>query len=130
MAGLSGVDRRIVELIEGQDLRVVTKDLNANTVTHFVTGSLNRAKRAIQQLQGAFPSADIDLRKVAQDSVSGLRALKNIPPMPSTFSIRRFLFSNMPPAGGKCGGVRPKRVDFALSPSRWLRYTLRESIGG
>ena len=71
MAGLSGVDRRIVELIEGQDLRVVTKDLNANTVTHFVTGSLNRAKRAIQQLQGAFPSADIDLRKVAVVSVIG-----------------------------------------------------------
>jgi len=71
MAGLSGVDRRILELIEAQDLRVVTKDLNANTVTHFVTGSLNRARRAIEQLQEAFPSADIDLRKVAVVSIIG-----------------------------------------------------------
>jgi len=71
MAGLSGVDRRILEVIEGQSLRVVTKDINANTVTHFVRGSLSRARRAIQALQQAFPSAEVDLRKVAVVSIIG-----------------------------------------------------------
>ncbi len=71
MAGLAGVDRRILELIENQDLRVVTKDLNANTVTHFVTGSLSRARRAIQSLREAYPGAEVDLRKVAVVSVIG-----------------------------------------------------------
>ena len=71
MAGLAGVDRRILELIEKQELRVVTKDLNANTVTHFVTGGLSRARRAIQRLREAYPGAEVDLRKVAVVSVIG-----------------------------------------------------------
>jgi aspartate kinase len=71
MAGLRGVDRRILEVIEGHELRVVTKDLNANTVTHFLSGSLGQARRAIQALQQSFPGAEVDLRKVAVVSIIG-----------------------------------------------------------
>jgi aspartate kinase len=45
--------------------------MNANTVTHFVTGTLSRAKHAIAELERLFPQADIDLRRVGLVSVIG-----------------------------------------------------------
>lgn len=71
IVGVSGVDRRIIEVLEEKRLRIVTKDMNANTVTHFVTGTLSRAKHAIAELERLFPQADIDLRRVGLVSVIG-----------------------------------------------------------
>lgn len=71
MVGMSGVDRQILEVIETNRLRVVSKDVNANTVTHYLTGTLSKAKKAISALMARFPNGDIDLQRVALVSVIG-----------------------------------------------------------
>ena len=71
VTALAELDRRILEVIAGQKLRLVTKDINANSVTHFVSGTLSRSRRAIQQLESLFPNGQIGLQKVALVSVIG-----------------------------------------------------------
>lgn len=69
--GLAELDRRVLEIIEAEHLRLVTKDVNANSVTHFVAGTLNRSRRAIRQLEAMFPNGEIGLQRAALVSVIG-----------------------------------------------------------
>jgi len=71
MVGTSGADRKILERVEDCGLRVVSKDINANTVTHYVTGTLSRAKKTISALQELFPNGTIDLERIALVSAIG-----------------------------------------------------------
>src|SRR5690606_29061061 len=47
------------------------KDLNANTITHFLDTGLGTVKRIIADLQQEFPNAEIQARKVAIVSAVG-----------------------------------------------------------
>lgn len=71
MQDLPAVDRRILELIAARRLEVVTKDINANTVTHFVCGSMGQLRRATHDLRRAFASAEVVLDRVAIVSIIG-----------------------------------------------------------
>jgi aspartate kinase len=69
--GLAELDRSILEIIVAEGLSLVTKDINANSVTHFVAGTLSRSRRAIKQLETLFPNGEIGLQRVALVSVIG-----------------------------------------------------------
>ncbi|MFW5844918.1 MAG: aspartate kinase [Planctomycetota bacterium] len=65
MVGGLGYDQRCLEVLERQKLRYVGKDTNANTITHYLSASLNRIQKLADAMQREFPQAEITLRKVA-----------------------------------------------------------------
>jgi aspartate kinase len=46
-------------------VRSIGKDLNANSITHYVSCPLRTARRLSEHLEGAFPGATVESRKVA-----------------------------------------------------------------
>ncbi len=50
---------------------VVTKDINANTITHYLSTNLKTVKRIRAMLEEAFPESEIQVRKVAIVSAIG-----------------------------------------------------------
>ncbi|MGH8195564.1 MAG: aspartate kinase [Woeseiaceae bacterium] len=82
MVGVKGYDAAILETLKRHQVRVITKASNANTIVHYLAGSLQAIKWATNDLQEAFESAAIAVQKVAIVSaigsdlnVSGLTAL-------------------------------------------------------
>ncbi len=71
MVGAPGYDSAILELLDRFKLPVVTKDVNANTVTHYVNASLKKVKRLTQAVEERFPAADVTVRRVAVVSAIG-----------------------------------------------------------
>ncbi|WP_026244682.1 aspartate kinase [Dasania marina] len=72
MAGsLQRYDIAILEIIQRYKAQVVSKDLNANTITHYLSTNLKTVKRIITAIQNTFKEADINQRKVAIVSVIG-----------------------------------------------------------
>jgi aspartate kinase len=65
MVGTKGFDAAILEPLRRHRVRVITKSSNANTIAHYLAGSLKAVKRVTNELRGAFPSAAISVRKVA-----------------------------------------------------------------
>jgi aspartate kinase len=65
MVGKKGFDSAILDSLRRHKLRVVTKTSNANTIAHYLAGSLKAVKRVSNDLQDSFPSAAISVRKVA-----------------------------------------------------------------
>lgn len=65
MVGTKGFDAAILDSLRRHRVRVVTKTSNANTIAHYLAGSLKSVKRVSNELQESFPSADISVRKVA-----------------------------------------------------------------
>jgi aspartate kinase len=49
----------------------VSKISNANTITHFVKGSMKNISQVEADLRGAYPNAEVSLRKVALISAIG-----------------------------------------------------------
>lgn len=64
-------DGRFMEVIKRFKGDILTKDINANTITHYLAGGLKVAKRIQQQLEKDFPEAEISVRKVAIVSAIG-----------------------------------------------------------
>ncbi|PVZ72149.1 aspartate kinase [Pelagibaculum spongiae] len=64
-------DRTIVELLHQQGVEVITKDLNANTITHYISTGIKRVRRVVEQLEQAFPDAEVSTQKVALVSAIG-----------------------------------------------------------
>lgn len=64
-------ERRIAEICKRFHASVVTKDVNANTVTYYMAASIKTAKRIESTLQKDFPDAEIRHRKVAIVSAIG-----------------------------------------------------------
>ncbi len=64
-------DTEILELIRRFRIPVVTKDANANCITHYVSGTLKKVKRLTRFLEEKYPSASIRIKKVALVSAIG-----------------------------------------------------------
>ena len=52
-------------------VRFVSKDTNANTITHYVSTTLKHVKRVVNALKEAFPNGEVNTRKVALVSAIG-----------------------------------------------------------
>lgn len=64
-------DGQLLSLLERHGAKVIAKDVNANTVTHYVSCSLKRLKRIIRDMEAAFPEAQITSQRVALVSAIG-----------------------------------------------------------
>lgn len=65
MLGVKGYDSTILETLRRHRVRVITKTSNANTIVHYLAGSLRAVRRVSDDLQKAFESSRISVRKVA-----------------------------------------------------------------
>ena len=71
MGDISRFDQRILELLNRFKAQIVTKDINANTITHYLAINLKNIKRIEESLAKECPDAEIDIRKVAIVSAIG-----------------------------------------------------------
>ena len=71
MQGEPGSDRRILDVLSRFKVRFMSKDTNANTITHYVGSTLKHVKRVVKALKEEFPNAEINTRKVAVVSAIG-----------------------------------------------------------
>src|SRR5690554_3377506 len=71
MVGASGYDRRVLMILERFRTKIITKDINANTITHFVDANLKTVKRVAKALEEEFPNAQVNIAKVAIVSAIG-----------------------------------------------------------
>ncbi len=80
MAGeIDHYDREILALIRRFRGHIVAKDINANTITHYLAVNLTTLKRIAHELEQRFPDAALDQRKVA--IVSAIGSAMRIPGM-------------------------------------------------
>ena len=71
MVGVKGYDTAILDALERHKVSIVTKSSNANTITHYLSGSLKLIRRVISDLEQRYSAATITIRKVAIVSVIG-----------------------------------------------------------
>lgn len=78
MVGVKGYDLAILNAITRHKADIISKSSNANTITHYLYGSLKIVRRIIADLEKEFPTASITVRKVAIIAAIGsdLRAPK------------------------------------------------------
>lgn len=71
MVGVKGYDAGILEALKRHSVWIISKTSNANTITHFLKGSMKAIRRVEADLSQTFPNAEISLRKVAIVSAIG-----------------------------------------------------------
>ena len=71
MVGVHGYDDLILQQIARFKVKIVSKDTNANTITHYVSSPLKNVKRVSAVLKEQLPQAQIKVRKLAIASVIG-----------------------------------------------------------
>ncbi len=72
MAGsIDEYDTEIISSIRRFKAHIISKDINANTVTHYLSTNLKTVKRICNALAKRFPDAEINQRKVAIVSAIG-----------------------------------------------------------
>jgi aspartate kinase len=71
MVGVKGYDASILEALKRHKVWILFKTSNANTITHFLKGSMKAIKRVSANLMEKFPQARIAIRKVAVISAIG-----------------------------------------------------------
>lgn len=72
MAGsIHHYDREVLSIIARFKAHIVSKDINANTVTHFLATNLKTVKRIQVAVEERFPEAELNQRKVAVVSAIG-----------------------------------------------------------
>jgi aspartate kinase len=72
MAGnIDEYDRVVLETIRRFRAHIISKDINANTITHYLSTNLKTIKRIRNALQKRFADAEIDQKKVAIVSAIG-----------------------------------------------------------
>lgn len=71
MVGVKGYDATILAVLDRHRVGIVSKSSNANTITHYLHGSLKAVKRVMADLENRYPSASVTVRKVAVLSVIG-----------------------------------------------------------
>ena len=64
-------DTGILEVLEKCKVKIISKDLNANTITHFVDTNLKTINKITEQLEKRFPNAVINSYRVAIVSAIG-----------------------------------------------------------
>ena len=65
MVGVKGYDADILEALKRHKVWIVFKTSNANTITHFLKGSMKAIRRVAADLAEKYPQARIAMRKVA-----------------------------------------------------------------
>jgi len=71
MGDIEKYDSGILHEISRFKVHVVSKDINANTIVHYVSGNLKTVNRIRNKLEEKYSDADIDVRKVAVVSAIG-----------------------------------------------------------
>jgi aspartate kinase len=71
MVGLKGYDACALDALTRHKLWIVSKHSNANTITHYLSGSLKAIKRAEMDVLKTYPNATITARSLALVSVVG-----------------------------------------------------------
>ena len=71
MVGVKGYDAAILEALTRHDLWIVSKSSNANTITHWLDGSLKAIRRVERDLARKFPNAEFATRPLAMVAVIG-----------------------------------------------------------
>ncbi len=71
MGSSSQYDREILQVIERFKAHIITKDSNANSITHFLDANLKTVKRIQTRLEALLPESDIQVRKLAIVSAIG-----------------------------------------------------------
>ncbi len=72
MAGsIHDYDSEVLAIIKRFKAHIVSKDINANTLTHFLSTNLKTVKRIRAALEERFPEAELDQQKVAIVSAIG-----------------------------------------------------------
>ena len=71
MVGVKGYDMAILDVLTRHGLWIVSKSSNANTITHYLSASADAVKKAIAELQKAYPDAAISAQPVAMVSAIG-----------------------------------------------------------
>ncbi len=71
MVGVKGYDAGILEALTRHDLWIVSKSSNANTITHWLDGSLKAIRRAERDLSAKFPNAELSTKPLAMVAVIG-----------------------------------------------------------
>ncbi len=64
-------DREILAVLRRFKAEIVAKDINANTITHYLATNLKTIKRIRNTLQDKYPDAELDQRKAAIVSAIG-----------------------------------------------------------
>lgn len=64
-------DQNILAVISRFKAQVVAKDINANTITHYLSCNLKTIKRIRRELEALYPEAEIDQKQVAIVSAIG-----------------------------------------------------------
>lgn len=64
-------DREILAVLRRFKAEIVAKDINANTITHYLATNLKTIKRIRNALQDSYPDAELDQRKAAIVSAIG-----------------------------------------------------------
>lgn len=71
MGNIEAYDSSILNAITRFKAHVVSKDLNANTITHYVAANLKTVNRIRRVLEETYPDAEVNTRKVAVISAIG-----------------------------------------------------------
>ncbi|MGM0561187.1 MAG: aspartate kinase [Pseudomonadota bacterium] len=71
MVGVKGYDATILKALTRHDVWIVSKTSNANTITHYVIGTLKAMQAVEKEILSAYPAAVIQVRKVALVSAVG-----------------------------------------------------------
>ncbi len=71
MVGVKGYDSCILDALTRHNLWIVSKHSNANTITHYLTGSFKAIRRVEAEVLKTYPNAEINTRPMAMVSVIG-----------------------------------------------------------
>ena len=65
MVGVKGYDAAILDVLARHNVRIVSKVSNANTITHYLDGSLKTLRRVEKDLATLYPAAEITTRRLS-----------------------------------------------------------------
>ena len=68
---INDYDREVLAIIKRFKAHIVSKDINANTLTHYLSTNLKTVKRIQAALEERFPEAELNQQKVAIVSAIG-----------------------------------------------------------
>jgi aspartate kinase len=114
MVGVKGYDTAILEALTRHKVRIVAKTSNANTITHYLEGSLKAIRRVERDFGKVYPSAQVKIRKVAVVSAIG-RELRGLDVMLN--SLIALKEAGIEPLGAHEAG-RGVDVQFVVETSR------------
>lgn len=71
MVGATDYDRHLLEVFDRFKVKIISKDINANTITHYVATSLKTVKRISKAISERYPSSDITTHRISIVSAIG-----------------------------------------------------------